>query len=88
MQVPRFRALFIVMLAVAVPALGENSPAQTTEDNEKELEPLWEVALASYIRSGPAYPASEDTQTDVIPLPFPLLVECIIFGEAHPETHI
>jgi len=71
-QVSRFTSLLIIFLAAAAPALGENSTAQTTAEQEEELEPLWEVALASYIRSGPAYPASEETQTDVIPLPFPI----------------
>jgi outer membrane protein len=49
----------------AAPAMGE-------EPADKEAEPLWEVALASYLRSGPAYPASDETQTDFIPLPFPI----------------
>lgn len=35
-------------------------------------EPLWEIALGGYGRYGPAYPASDEYQTDVIPLPFPI----------------
>ena len=36
------------------------------------VEPLWEIALGGYGRRGPAYPASDEYQTDVIPLPFPI----------------
>lgn len=35
-------------------------------------EPLWEIALGGYGRYGPAYPASDSYQFDVIPLPFPI----------------
>lgn len=34
--------------------------------------PLWEFGLAAYGRFGPAYPASEDSQLDILPLPFPI----------------
>jgi len=34
--------------------------------------PLWELNLAAFGRYGPAYPASEDNQVNVIPLPFPV----------------
>jgi hypothetical protein len=34
--------------------------------------PLWEFGLAAFGRYGPAYPASEDSQLDVIPLPYPI----------------
>ncbi|MCP4001163.1 MAG: MipA/OmpV family protein [Gammaproteobacteria bacterium] len=37
-----------------------------------EEKPLWEIALAGYSRYGPAYPASEEYQFDVVPLPFPI----------------
>lgn len=33
---------------------------------------LWELNIAAFGRHGPSYPASEDTQTDFIPLPFPV----------------
>jgi len=35
-------------------------------------EPLWEVRLAGFSRYGAAYPASEDSQVNVVPLPFPI----------------
>lgn len=34
--------------------------------------PLWEFGLAAYGRYGPAYPASEDSQLDILPLPYPI----------------
>ena len=33
---------------------------------------LWEMNLAAFGRFGPSYPASEETQGDFIPLPFPV----------------
>jgi outer membrane protein len=33
---------------------------------------LWELNFAAFGRSGPSYPASGETQFDVIPLPFPV----------------
>lgn len=34
--------------------------------------PLWEFGLAAYARFGPAYPASEEWQLNIIPLPYPI----------------
>jgi outer membrane protein len=38
----------------------------------KDEKALWEMALAGYSRYGPAYPASDEYQLDVVPLPFPI----------------
>ena len=35
-------------------------------------EPLWELNFAGFGRYGPSYPASTDSQTNVVPLPFPI----------------
>ncbi|TDJ42762.1 MAG: MipA/OmpV family protein [Gammaproteobacteria bacterium] len=51
-------------------AAGENNPA--INDEIAEEKPLWEMNLAAFARYGPAYPASEDSQINIIPLPFPV----------------
>jgi outer membrane protein len=58
-------------------ATTQEPPAPITEATSKatsaKAQPaLWEMALAGYSRYGPAYPASEDYQLDVVPLPFPI----------------
>ena len=40
--------------------------------NDNGDKPLWELNLAAFGRYGPAYPASEDNQVNVVPLPFPV----------------
>jgi outer membrane protein len=45
------------------------APCNAEEDGE---EALWEIAAAGYARNGPAYPASDDYQTNFIPLPLPI----------------
>jgi len=43
------------------------------DDNlAEEQEPLWEMNLAGFARYGPSYPASEETQVNIVPLPFPI----------------
>jgi outer membrane protein len=54
----------------AAPA-NESSAASPT-DAEQEMEPLWEVRLAAFTRYGPSYPASEDSQFNIVPAPFPI----------------
>ena len=39
---------------------------------ENEQESLWELSIGGYGRYGQSYPGSEDSQTDIIPLPFPV----------------
>ena len=62
-------------------ALADPTPDSTPEPNETataansdepEQEPLWELNLAAYGRYGPAYPASKETQVNIIPAPFPI----------------
>jgi hypothetical protein len=43
----------------------QTSPAETGP-------PLWEFGLVAYARFGPSYPASEESQLNVIPLPYPI----------------
>lgn len=54
--------LFVIALLHHVPAAAA----------EAQREPLWEVNLAGYSQFGEAYPASEDAQLDVVPLPYPI----------------
>jgi outer membrane protein len=49
---------------------GNGSEAES--DAAAEEKPLWEMNLAAFARYGPAYPASEDSQINIIPLPFPI----------------
>ncbi len=58
-----------VVLGVLVCA-GIVFPAAANEDPVTDA--LWEMNFAAFGRYGPSYPASEDTQTDFIPLPFPV----------------
>jgi outer membrane scaffolding protein for murein synthesis (MipA/OmpV family) len=41
-------------------------------DAEPEKKPLWEMNLAAFARYGESYPASEETQVNIVPLPFPI----------------
>ena len=64
-------ALLVSLLASAMTA-----PASEVSSNF-ELGPssdasLWELNLAGFGRYGESYPASEDSQLDVVPLPFPI----------------
>jgi hypothetical protein len=47
-----------------------NSADHSSADEEEQ--PLWEVRLAAFGRYGPSYPASEESQFNFIPLPFPI----------------
>lgn len=46
------------------------APAAASEDPATDA--LWEMNFAAFGRHGPSYPASEETQGDFIPLPFPV----------------
>jgi len=58
----------IPLLLLVLPAVGLTEPAGAID----ETEPLWEWNLAAFGRYGPAYPASEEQQFNLIPLPFPV----------------
>ena len=73
------RSLFAVaVLACLVSsAYGADADTGTQQDSARAGSaetgpPLWEFGLAAYGRFGPAYPASEDSQVDILPLPFPI----------------
>lgn len=55
----------LVALLVFVPATG----VKAQENDDKAL---WEMHLAGFARYGQAYPASDESQVNVIPLPFPV----------------
>jgi outer membrane protein len=54
---------------------GPENPAgkaTATEEAEGETEPLWEWRLATFARYGESYPASENSQFNIIPFPLPV----------------
>jgi outer membrane protein len=51
---------------------AEGNGGETESEAAAEEKPLWEMNLAAFARYGPAYPASEDSQVNIIPLPFPI----------------
>jgi len=54
-------------------AAQENITADLrSEDNTLEDKALWELHFAGYSRYGESYPASADSQTNIVPLPFPV----------------
>lgn len=65
---PSFAAITICSL-IAVPDAAADTIADAASEGDK---PLWEVSLAGFSRYGPAYPASDDYQTNIVPLPFPI----------------
>lgn len=48
------------------------SPGFGATGDTLPAEALWEINLAGYSQYGVAYPASEDSQVNVIPLPYPI----------------
>jgi outer membrane scaffolding protein for murein synthesis (MipA/OmpV family) len=63
------KAIFILLLCLAIPVAIADQ-AENTED--EETEPLWEWRLAAFGHYGASYPASEDYQLNVLPLPYPI----------------
>jgi outer membrane protein len=71
-RLPRnFPSYFRIFVACTITASSAFA-ASETDDGEKEPQPLWEMNLAAFARYGPAYPASEETQVNIVPLPFPI----------------
>lgn len=68
-------AAVLACLGCSVFAADANTGSQQTSAPNSPAEtgpPLWELGLAAYGRYGPAYPASEDSQLDILPLPYPI----------------
>jgi len=59
-----------IIIPLLASILATAAPAAETENTDDE--PLWEVFLAAFGRQGPAYPASEDNEFNLIPLPLPV----------------
>jgi outer membrane protein len=51
---------------------GESSETAGGATAEGETEPLWEWRLATFARYGESYPASENSQFNIIPFPLPV----------------
>jgi len=64
-------ACFVCSAYGADPTAGTQQDSAQTGTAETGP-PLWEFGLAAYGRYGPAYPASEDSQLDILPLPYPI----------------
>jgi outer membrane scaffolding protein for murein synthesis (MipA/OmpV family) len=67
------KVLFRLRVGVALGVLlcgGVAVPAAASEDPVTDA--LWELNIAAFGRYGPSYPASEDSQGDFVPLPFPV----------------
>ena len=60
----------LVLFGLIASAQAENSADENSADEEEQ--PLWEVRLAAFGRYGESYPASEESQFNFIPLPFPI----------------
>jgi outer membrane scaffolding protein for murein synthesis (MipA/OmpV family) len=66
-------AVFTLRATVAIGMLlcgGVAVSVAASEDPATDA--LWELNLAAFGRYGPSYPASEDTQGNFVPLPFPV----------------
>jgi outer membrane protein len=80
--VQRLCGSLILILTLGTACATAAEDADTTDDpgtgtetetgTESEGEALWEWRLAAFGRYGPSYPGSEETQVNVIPLPFPV----------------
>ena len=53
-------------------ATAAEASAGDTGTPAAEEKPLWEMNLAAFGRLGPAYPGSEESQVNIVPLPFPI----------------
>ncbi len=62
----------LVCSAYGAEAKASNQQVSARTGPAETGPPLWEFGLAAYGRYGPAYPASEDSQLDILPLPFPI----------------
>jgi len=68
---------FVTTVATLICLLGSSGISAAEVDGDASSngdgdKALWELNLAAFGRYGPAYPASEDNQVDVVPLPFPV----------------
>ncbi len=61
--------LAISLLLLTGPAMGQDQAAESDEDDPGAL---WEWRIAAFGRYGPSYPASEEMQVNVVPLPIPI----------------
>jgi len=60
-------ALFLLVLATTAVAQD-----QVAVGEEEDPGALWEWRIAAFARYGPSYPASEESQVNVVPLPIPI----------------
>ncbi len=75
--IPRSFFAAAALTCLACSAFGSESDSDTQQESAQSSAtepgpPLWEFGLAAYGRFGPAYPASEDSQLDILPLPYPI----------------
>lgn len=62
------------VISVLCLAIGLMLPSAYAADADagKSDKPLWEMRLAAFGRYGAAYPASDENQLDIVPLPLPI----------------
>ena len=77
-------SLFALCMAVCCSAMAATDAATETDplaepaaktvsaETADTEDPLWEWNLAAYARYGPSYPASENSQLNIVPLPLPV----------------
>ncbi len=65
-------ALLLGGLAATVAGATEEFAADDLRAEKLADLPLWELRFAGFGRYGQSYPASEESQTDIVPLPFPI----------------
>lgn len=75
------RSLIAVTLSTCLACSDSAADARATTGTQQQNPqnsvansgpPLWEFGLAAYARFGPSYPASEESQLNIIPLPYPI----------------
>ena len=59
-------------LAILMAMLNTTYAAETEAVTESEAKPLWELNAGAFMRYGPAYPASEDSQFNFVPAVIPI----------------
>lgn len=74
------KPLFVLIIAALYGASGYSNAYAQTDDTSATLsvvpaptdQALWELHFAGFSRYGASYPASTESQTNVVPLPFPV----------------
>lgn len=66
------RALILLALLLLVLTKAAAAPDNVVAGKDEDPGALWEWRIAAFARYGPSYPASEESQVNVVPLPIPI----------------